>query len=140
MRDELLNESLFLGLDHARDRIAHCMVDYNQRRPHSALGYLTPAAYAANLAATGGRLRNSRRMQSIRPARPATPPACCSTRAAWRKTCRGSNRHWMKVQWQVTISQALLDKNISFMSWLTKEDWDRILAQSMMPGPRTPYY
>jgi putative transposase len=58
MRDELLNESLFLGLDHARARIATWVADYNQRRPHSALGYLTPAAYAANLSATGGRLRN----------------------------------------------------------------------------------
>jgi transposase InsO family protein len=49
MRDELLNESLFLGLDHARTTIANWVADYNQRRPHSALGYLPPAAYAANL-------------------------------------------------------------------------------------------
>jgi putative transposase len=55
---QLLNESLFLGLDHAKARIAAWIEDYNQRRPHSALGYKTPAAYAANLAATGGRLRN----------------------------------------------------------------------------------
>ena len=58
MRDELLNESLFLGLNHARARITLWAEDYNQRRPHSALGYLTPAAYAANLTATGDRLRN----------------------------------------------------------------------------------
>jgi putative transposase len=49
MRDELLNENLFLGLDHARTKITNWVDDYNQRRPHSALGYLTPAAYAANL-------------------------------------------------------------------------------------------
>ena len=42
MRDELLNESLFLDLDHARSRIANWIDDYNQRRPRSALGYLTP--------------------------------------------------------------------------------------------------
>jgi putative transposase len=42
MRDELLNESLFLDLDHARSRIANWIDDYNQRRPHSALRYLTP--------------------------------------------------------------------------------------------------
>src|SRR6202011_2005117 len=29
-----------------------------------------------------------------------------------------------------SISQALLDKNISFMTWLTPEDWERILAKS----------
>ena len=53
MRDELLNESLFLGLDHARTKIATWADDYNQRRPLSALGYLTPTAYAATLSATG---------------------------------------------------------------------------------------
>jgi putative transposase len=45
MRDELLNESLFLGVDHAKARIAAWIDDYNQRRPHSALGYKTLAAY-----------------------------------------------------------------------------------------------
>ena len=59
VRDELLNESLFLGLDHARTKITNWVDDYNQRRPHSALGYLTPVAYAANLSATCDRLRNS---------------------------------------------------------------------------------
>jgi hypothetical protein len=46
MRDELLNESRFLGLDHARAKITKWVDDYNQRRPHSALGYLTPAVMA----------------------------------------------------------------------------------------------
>ena len=71
MRDELLNESLFLGLDHARSRIAHWITDYNQRRPHSALGYLTPAAYAATLTATGDRLRNPDQLRRSPVATPA---------------------------------------------------------------------
>jgi hypothetical protein len=29
-----------------------------------------------------------------------------------------------------SISQALLDKNMSFMTWLSPEDWDNLLAQS----------
>jgi putative transposase len=58
MRDELLNESLFLSLDHARARIASWVADYNLRRPHSALQYLAPAAYASTLQATCDRLRN----------------------------------------------------------------------------------
>uniref|UniRef100_UPI0035C6BB47 integrase core domain-containing protein n=1 Tax=Sphingobium yanoikuyae TaxID=13690 RepID=UPI0035C6BB47 len=49
MRDELLNETLFLSLDHARVVIAACADDYNRKRPHSALGYETPAAFAAEL-------------------------------------------------------------------------------------------
>ena len=53
MRDELLNETLFFGLDHARQAITEWVADYNQARPHSSLGYQTPAAFAARLAATG---------------------------------------------------------------------------------------
>jgi putative transposase len=58
MRDELLNETLFFGLDHARAKIDVWANDYNHQRPHSSLGYATPVEYAANLAATGDRLRN----------------------------------------------------------------------------------
>ena len=50
MRDELLNESLFFGLDHARQKLAAWA---DTRRPPSAIGYQTPAAYAAHLNATG---------------------------------------------------------------------------------------
>lgn len=50
MRDELLNESLFFGLNHARGEIAAWIDDYNTERPHSALDYSTPAAFAATLA------------------------------------------------------------------------------------------
>ncbi len=37
MRDELFNETLFFGLDHARSGITRLVADYNDRRPHSAL-------------------------------------------------------------------------------------------------------
>lgn len=57
MRDELLNETLFFGLDHARSAVARWVNDYNSTRPHSALGYQTPAAYAVQLTAMGDRLR-----------------------------------------------------------------------------------
>jgi transposase InsO family protein len=49
MRDELLNETLFLSLAHARVEIAAWAEDYNRERPHSSLGYEPPAAYAAEL-------------------------------------------------------------------------------------------
>lgn len=58
MRDELLNETLFFDLDDARAKIAAWVADFNTARPHSALGYLTPAAYAAKFTATDDRLRN----------------------------------------------------------------------------------
>ena len=71
MRDELLNETLFLGLPHARTKITEWVVDYNQGRPHSALGYQTPAAFAANLPATCDRLRNPDQLRRSHVATPA---------------------------------------------------------------------
>lgn len=55
MRDELLNESLFLGLADARKAIFAWVADYNNSRPHSSLAYRTPADFAAHLTATGHR-------------------------------------------------------------------------------------
>jgi putative transposase len=37
MRDELLNETLFFSLDHARSMVAAWMEDYNTTQPHSSL-------------------------------------------------------------------------------------------------------
>ena len=54
MRDELLNESLFIDLDQARRLIGAWVTDYNTARPHSSLGYKTPAAYAGTLTAPKG--------------------------------------------------------------------------------------
>ena len=49
MRDALLNETLLPSLDHVRVVIAAWAEDYNQERPHSSLGYETPAAFATEL-------------------------------------------------------------------------------------------
>jgi putative transposase len=43
MRDELLNETLFMSMAHARVEIAAWVEDYNRERPHSGIGGLTPA-------------------------------------------------------------------------------------------------
>ena len=51
MRDELLNETMFRNLAHARIVIAAWAADYNTERPHSALDYQTPADYARTLTA-----------------------------------------------------------------------------------------
>src|SRR6202165_677391 len=46
LRDELLNETLFTSLAHARQMLTMFQDDYNTVRPHSGLGNLPPAAYA----------------------------------------------------------------------------------------------
>jgi putative transposase len=71
MRDELLNEALFFDLDDTRIKIATWVADFNTARPHSALGYLTPAAYAANFSATDDRLCNPDQLRRS----PVAPPA-----------------------------------------------------------------
>ena len=45
-RDECLNENWFTSLPDAREKIEEWRKDYNQRRPHSALGYRTPEEFA----------------------------------------------------------------------------------------------
>ncbi len=55
MRDELLNETLFQGLDHARAAIEEWVDDFNTERPHSAIGYQTPAAFAEHLTTASNR-------------------------------------------------------------------------------------
>jgi putative transposase len=49
-REECLNEHWFLTLDDARETIESWRIDYNQVRPHSALGYLTPEEFATGYA------------------------------------------------------------------------------------------
>lgn len=49
LRDELLNETLFSSLAHARVMLQTWRTDYNHARPHSSLGWLTPAEYEHKL-------------------------------------------------------------------------------------------
>ena len=66
MRDELLNETLFLRLAHARVEIAAWVEDYKREKPHSSLGYTTPVAFAAEV--------NKQRPASLRLTGSATQP------------------------------------------------------------------
>jgi transposase InsO family protein len=45
LRDECLNREIFRNLAEARVIVESWRVEYNERRPHSALGYLTPDEY-----------------------------------------------------------------------------------------------
>lgn len=49
MRDELLNETMFRDMAHARSTIRAWTADYNEERPHSSLGYQTPRVFAEEL-------------------------------------------------------------------------------------------
>jgi hypothetical protein len=47
LRDECLNEHVFVSLDDARSKIEKWRFEYNRQRPHSSLGHLTPEEFAA---------------------------------------------------------------------------------------------
>jgi putative transposase len=49
LRDECLNETLFSSLRDARTELEAWRQDFNEVRPHSSLGYLTPREYARGL-------------------------------------------------------------------------------------------
>ena len=53
LRDELLDREAFGSLAEAKLVVEDWRAAYNEQRPHSSLGYQTPAAFAAVHAATG---------------------------------------------------------------------------------------
>ena len=55
LRDELLNETLFRSLPHARAVLEASRRDYNEERPHSKLGWMTPRDYAGSIRGETGR-------------------------------------------------------------------------------------
>ena len=83
MRDELLNETMFRNLAHARVVIAAWVEDYNTERPHSALDYQTPVDYARTL--------------TTAIARPAARDDSSARRAIAQPAPTGVNTNWAPV-------------------------------------------
>jgi putative transposase len=73
LRDELLNETLFSSLAHARAILAEWRHDYNTVRPHSSLANLPPAHYAALSAPASQRDGTLRSIGGFAPHPVATP-------------------------------------------------------------------
>lgn len=71
LRDELLNETLFRSLHHARVVLESWRRDYNERRPHSKLGWQTPQAFAESF--------HSRRDLALRYAKGSAPDHAAHT-------------------------------------------------------------
>jgi putative transposase len=80
LREECLNGSWFQNLFDAKRKIAAWRTEYNEERPHSSLGYLTPNEYAAretmsygkDACQTSARLENVEERVSHFPTAPAT--------------------------------------------------------------------
>jgi putative transposase len=52
-RDECLNANVFISLHDARQKIEAWRIDYNEHRPHGALGNLTPREFLRQAVQTG---------------------------------------------------------------------------------------
>lgn len=78
LRDELLNAEVFADVREAKSLAVAWRNEYNHRRPHSALGYVPPALYAATCAP--GRSRGAKLAGPPVGAAPLPPaPPACST-------------------------------------------------------------
>ncbi|WP_240530296.1 integrase core domain-containing protein, partial [Novosphingobium sp. PC22D] len=55
LRDECLNTHWFLSLDDAKTKIEAWRTDFNESRPHTTLGFMTPAEFASSLLLAGGK-------------------------------------------------------------------------------------
>jgi hypothetical protein len=84
LRDELLNEALFRSLPRARAALDAWRSDYNHDRPHSRLGRLSPATYAAQ-----------RRSAALRTTDGSGPRTAATT--AQQGITADSNRRWIKI-------------------------------------------
>ena len=79
LRDECLNEHWFEDVAQARRIIEDWRVDYNTRRPHSALGYRTPEEFAAG---EGGEIVIGAHPLGGAGSGASTSPACPLTQGA----------------------------------------------------------
>ncbi|MBY5871939.1 IS3 family transposase [Rhizobium leguminosarum] len=86
LRDEFLNETLFSSLAHARSALSNWRSDYNDQRPHSGPGWLTPAEFAQTLNPRRDAVLRSRNGSAPQPA--ATEPTT-ATKNRWSELKTG---------------------------------------------------
>jgi len=74
LRNELLNTEAFADVRKAKSLAATWRNEYNHRRPHSSLGYVPPAVYAARLVIASRLAGPPVGDAPLPPARPAAYP------------------------------------------------------------------
>lgn len=85
VRDEFLNVQIFRALPDLRDAAQDWLVDYNEVRPHSSLGYLTPKEFVQTL--TTEPVHNRQRIKKWG----SNPTVNTSGRITMGGACTGSN-------------------------------------------------
>ena len=97
LRDELLNETLFHSLAHARAMLQAWRRDYNEQRPHSKLDWLTPSAFAST--------RFSRRDLALRYAQGSAPDPVATVVRRLEPNRQSEPPKWIKLRGNVTPHQ-----------------------------------
>lgn len=130
LRDELLNETLFRSLGHAREVLALWKDDYNTVRPHSSLGNLPPAIYAMLGVPAMQQDGTSERSGDSTP-RPVASPSPTGSNGQRTST---SNR--MKLGAQVTPDQSSLVQTVQFngRSASNRDGHERVSCRPVQPN------
>ena len=81
LRDEFLNETVFSSLAEVRVLLAEWRRDYNEQRPHSRLGWLTPSEFRKKVTETG--TRNKQWPPGAASLEGSAPEGHCSTSPTW---------------------------------------------------------
>jgi Integrase core domain len=104
-RAECLNAHWFMSLDDARSKMEEWRKYYNEDRPHSGIGQIPPillhnsdGASSPSLANEAEKLR-SQVIQGLGAVQNAGD----------------SNRHWVKLQWQVIIDRSVVKEGLEFI-------------------------
>jgi len=97
LRDELLNETLFRSLAHTPAVLESWRADYNDERPHSRLGWLSPAIYAT-----------ARLSAALRSTDGSAPRTAAITAPTGHHGRPDSNRRWIKLGGNVMQCQIFL--------------------------------
>ena len=84
LRAECLNESWFLSLEDAREKIEEWRRHYNGERPHSALGNLAPETFALVATSWGSMTHETNTPAGTKNG--ARPSPCCCRRFLWRES------------------------------------------------------
>jgi putative transposase len=99
LRDELLNETLFPSLTQVRATVASWRADYNLNRPHSRLGWLTPAEYAGTF--------NPRRDLALRSMQGSAPAPVAHHRPERPNQPPESTSRWIEGWGQRQVSESV---------------------------------
>ncbi|SUB00832.1 Uncharacterised protein [Pannonibacter phragmitetus] len=119
LRDELLNETLFSSLSHARAVLAIWQADYNGARPRSQLCWQPPDEFAATL--------NPRPALARRNTKSSAPLPTTSQAHQAKNQSRERTQNWMKLGGKVT-SKLTRTPQVSRLArvWFSSADGSRV--------------